>query len=124
MAEAPASQALVLGSAAADVSFPWAGAGLLALLVVLALVARWHAHTRGRGMPAAWQRLLGGKWATPDTEAPSPLYVHSSVRLDAQSQVHVVHWEGRRLLVATSANAGPVVLDRDTPGGSLPKEPE
>jgi hypothetical protein len=121
-AQSPASQALVLGSAVADVTFPWAGAGLIAVLILLALAARWRAHARGHGVPAPWQRLLGGKWPSAGVAAPSMLFVCSSVRLDAHSHVHVVDWDGRRMLVATSAHASPVLLDRGTPS-ELPKEP-
>lgn len=42
--------------------------------------------------------------------------LESSVRLNPQTQLHVVRWAGRRVLLATSGTAAPVVLDRTIDG--------
>lgn len=110
--QASAPHALVLGSDATDVGFPWAGAGLLAVLVVVAVLARWRASAGSGSLPAGLQRWLGGRPGLASASPSVTLAVESSMRLDAQTQLHVVAWEGRRLLVATSGHASPVVLDR------------
>ena len=113
-ASAPAASALLFKSDAAEVGFPWAGAALLLLLVALAVAARWQA-VRGGSAPA-WLRRWFGAGATGASASPATaLSLQSSIRLDAQAQLHVVQWEGRRLLVATSPNAAPVLLDRAAP---------
>jgi len=113
-ASAPASSPLVFRSDAADVGFPWAGAALLLLLVVLAVAVRWQA-VRSGGAPTWLRRWMSPGTAGANTSPAAALLLQSSVRLDAQTQLHVVQWEGRKLLVATSPNAAPVLLDRATP---------
>ncbi|MGM9486039.1 hypothetical protein [Ideonella sp. YS5] len=91
----------------ADVGFPWAGAALLALLALVALVMRWRAGRGGTSRPP-WM----SRWAKGPTAArPGGLGLEASLRLDGQTQVHAVQWGDRRLLVATTLNASPVLLD-------------
>ena len=120
-ASAPATSALLFRSAdAAEVGFPWAGAGLLLLLVALAVVARWQA-LRGGAAPGWLRRWLGAGAAGAQAATGSVLTVQSSIRLDAQTQLHVVQWDGHRLLVATSSNASPVLIDRAAPASTTPE---
>jgi len=95
---------------AADVGFPWAGAALLTLLAIIAIAARWQSQRRSRpaagGWLSRWLRSLG------DVGLPEGgLSVGTSVRLDGQTQLHSVRWGQRELLVATSLNASPVLLE-------------
>jgi hypothetical protein len=64
---------------------------------------------------------LGSGVAGGATTPGATLVLQSSVRLDAQTQLHVVQWEGRRLLVATSSNASPVLLDRAAASETAPE---
>jgi hypothetical protein len=119
-ASAPASSVLLFKGEATDVGFPWAGAGLLLLLVALAVAARWQA-VRSGSAPGWLRRWLGSGVAGGATTPGATLVLQSSVRLDAQTQLHVVQWEGRRLLVATSSNASPVLLDRAAASETAPE---
>jgi hypothetical protein len=118
-AASAASAPLAFRSDAADVGFPWAGAALLVLLAVVAVAARWQSRRRGAnagGWLSRWLPHRGG--------AQSPegnLSVSGSVRLDGQTQLHTIRWGHRELLVATSLNVSPVLLDsRDTTGPGTP----
>lgn len=95
-----------------DVGVPWAGLILILVMLCVAIVLR-------RSEAAArWVRLgiLGGKasGSGTDPDRGKGLYVSNSIRLDARSQLHVVNWNGRQLLVATHAENPPVLLDRRT----------
>jgi hypothetical protein len=98
----------------ADVGFPWAGAGLLLLLIVVAVAAKW----RGMSARPAWLARLA-----PASSAPlqGELQVEATTRLNPQVQLHVVSWSGRRILLATASNMPPVVLDRQN-GEPVDKE--
>jgi hypothetical protein len=89
----------------ADVGFPWAGATLLLLLIVVAVMVKW----RGASARPTWLSRLA-----PASGAPSQgeLSVEATTRLNPQVQLHVVRWSGRRILLATAPNMPPVVLDR------------
>lgn len=81
--------------------FPWAGGGLLLVLVLVAVALRWRT-LRGGG----WSLGLRRQGALPA----GALRVSATTRLNPQTEVHVVHWEGRRLLVASTLNTPAVVL--------------
>jgi hypothetical protein len=109
---ASSSGILPFRNEAADPGFPWAGALLLLVLVLVAVAARWQAARR-QGMPATTGLA---RWLRPAVGTGLPANAHlrieSSLRLDAQTQLHTVAWGERRLLLATSSHAAPVVLDR------------
>ena len=96
------SSPLLAGGSAPSVdagSFPLAGLGLLGTLLVtagLAWLRAWHRRARLRGLPP------GG--ATP--------VLLASCRLNAHTQVCVLRWGKQDLLLAVSAHAAPVVLER------------
>jgi hypothetical protein len=120
-ASATSAPLFALGSDSVDVPFPWAGAALLAALAIAAIVARWHMQRRGRlgigvRLPT-WLQKAGEVGA-----GPRALVVESSLRLSDQAQLHTVRWGDRELLVATSPNASPVLLD--SRGASEPRHPE
>src|SRR5579862_2796627 len=77
----------------ADAAFP-AGA-LLLLVVILAAAVAWAWRRERRSDGAwSWRRAL----RLPETS--TRLRVLASTRLDAHASVHVLEWEGSRLLVA------------------------
>ena len=116
VAAPPVPQQLVLGSQAVEVGFPWAGAGLLLLLALLAIAARWYGRAGDRpSRAAAWLERFRASHAS--APPPSTLSVVSSVKLDAGAQLHVVSWQDRKWLVATHARGGTSLIDR------LPAEP-
>lgn len=88
-----------------DVGFPWAGAGLLLLLIVVAVAAKW----RGASGRPAWLARLAPASSKP---LQGELQIEATTRLNPQVQLHVVRWSGRRILLATAPNMSPVVLDR------------
>jgi len=94
----------------AEFGFPWAGAALLLVLILVALAARWPG-LRAKLPLARWLGQAGTTMAP--QAASAALSVHSTVRLNGQTQLHDVAWHGRRLLIATGPNAQVVLLDRD-----------
>lgn len=89
--------------------------GVSLVLLVVAVFAMFAALRRRRGGGAWLTRALGGLRASvpPDARiAVSPATaIHPAVRL------HVVEWDGGRLLVATNASGNVTVL-QTIPGGS------
>jgi hypothetical protein len=104
---------------AADVGFPWGGALLLLLLIVVAVAVKWRSASMRPAWVARWlpTSRVGGLAAT----LPTDLGVEATTRLNPQVQLHVVRWSGRRILLATSPNMAPVVLDRED-GAAADKE--
>lgn len=104
-----ASSPLPFRQGGAGDDFPLGGAILVAVLLVIAGFA-WWARKR---LPAGnWLAGLGsGRGAA----SKAMLRIDASLRVDAQTQLHVVHWNGREVLVATSGSSVPVVLDRASP---------
>ena len=93
------------------------GVVVVLLLGILAILALRFALRRG-GAKWDWRRMLGGS-------APqSGLRVVASMRLDARSSVHVVEWEGSRLLVARGEQSITLLATRDAPhsGGEEPRD--
>jgi len=87
------------------------------LLAVLAIFALRFALRRGWAK-WDWRRVLGGS-------APqSGLRVVASMRLDARSSVHVVEWEGSRLLVARGEQAITLLATRDAPHSGGEESPD
>jgi hypothetical protein len=96
------------------IDFPWAGAVLLLLLAVVAVAMRWRAQRHSGATGPAWlQRWMPGR---SDEARPFALSIESSMRLDGQTQLHAVRWKDRELLVATSLNASPVLLESRATG--------
>ena len=99
------------GANAAALEFPWAGAALLVVLVLVAFAAK--AYGRRGARPAAvgrWFKLrLGAAIPAP---AVAGIIVESSAQLDAHTLLHVVRWDSRRVLLASRAGLAPIVLDR------------
>jgi len=91
--------------AEADAAFP---AGALLLLVALLAVAVAWAWRRERhsGRAWSWRRAL----RLPETS--TQLRVLASMRLDARASVHVLEWEGSRLLVARGEQAVTLLAER------------
>lgn len=80
---------------------------LLGVLLLIAGLAWW---ARRRAIPGGWLTgLVKG-----DGPASDVLRVETSLPLDAQTRLYVVHWKGGDLLVAAGGAATPVVLDRAT----------
>jgi len=73
--------------------------GLLALIALIALAAAVYAASRraqdGPGGGRWWTRVRALMLSAP----PSALVCSASMRLTPRHSVHVVEWEGRRLLV-------------------------
>jgi flagellar biogenesis protein FliO len=89
----------------ADTAFP---AGALVLLVaVLAAAVAW-AWWRDRRSAGAWS----WRRALRLPEASTRLRVVASLRLDARTSVHVLEWEGSRLLVARGEQAVTLLAER------------
>src|SRR5262249_31463130 len=82
------------------------GAVVLLLLVGLALALAWALRRRGSGARWDWPRAIG--WRKPE----SSLRVLASSRLDARASVHVLEWEGSRLLVARGEQAVTLLAER------------
>lgn len=122
-ASAPSSTAsvapLAFKPASEEIGFPWGGALLLLLLIIVAVAAKWRGAS-GRSWLARWLPPSGA--AGVRSPAAGELEVQATTRLNQQVQLHVVRWSGRRILVATSPNMPPVVLDRE-PGTPVDKEP-
>ena len=101
-------------------AFPWAGAVLLTFLLVVAVLAKWRNRSGGGGLFSS--RLQ--RWARSGSPAPrddSALAVEQRLRLADGTQLHVIRWSNRRVLVATTPHAAPVALDRaDTASGGTP----
>lgn len=108
--------------ASEEIGFPWGGALLLLLLIAIAVAAKWRAANGGPGWLARWLPTSGASGAG-SVRSPSggELEVEATTRLNPQVQLHVVRWSGRRILLATSQNMPPVVLDRDH-GETVDKE--
>jgi hypothetical protein len=87
---------------------------LLLGLVVLAVLARWFGRRRGRGRP--WDDPAARRrwWlaVAPGGACADPPRVLCTMRLDANARLHVVEWDGARVLVAVTPGAAPRVLDR------------
>lgn len=119
---------LRLGSDAMTVGFSWAGAALLLVLVVLAVVAHAFGRARrgvgtattARARAPAWLARFSG--SRMDARLADGLNVESSVRLDANTQLHVVSWRQQQWLVASSTQGGATLVDRLSPNASSPTE--
>ena len=106
---------------AQEVPFPFAGATLLLVLLALAVWAWWAGQRGG----AKWTRLGSFKWGGVAAASPSDsdeIRVIASTRLDMNTRLHSVEWQGGRLLVAVNTASPPVVLDRRAP--QLPESGE
>lgn len=101
-------QPLPLRRDADEPGFPVAGAVFL-LLVLTSAAAWWHRRRQGGlalpGLPGMSARSI----AICDPRATA------SLRLDVHTRLHVVEWEGRKLLLAVGGAAAPVVIDRIDP---------
>ena len=93
--------------------FPVGGAVLLAVLLIVAGFVAW---SRKRPLSPVWSAALGV--ARPSPAVQSTLRLQASLRLDGQTRLHVVHWNDREVLVATTGASAPVVLDRAAPVSS------
>ncbi len=94
-----------------DAGLPAAGLVLLAVLAVAALAAWcWQ----------AWQRRTGGTRPTPGAAATATATLRTveSRLLANGSRLHVVAWQGRHYLLATSAHGAPVLIDRQLDGAT------
>ena len=102
-------QPLPLRRDADEPGFPVAGAVFLLLLVLTSAAAWWHRRRQGGlalpGLPGMSARSI----AICDPRATA------SLRLDVHTRLHVVEWEGRKLLLAVGGAAAPVVIDRIDP---------
>lgn len=115
-APAPASGPLWGGMAAPDPGFPVAGLLLMLALLAVAAWAWWHgSRQRGLDLRSFW-RLAGAgpglatrSGARPGADMPRVLW---ATRLDATTRLSVVRWNGHDLLLASTASAAPVVLER------------
>lgn len=111
-----ASRPLWGGMAAPDPGFPTAGLLLMLALLAVAGWAWWHgSRQRGLDLRSFW-RLAGADpagparlGARPGAELPRVLW---ATRLDPTTRLAVVRWNGHELLVASTAGAAPVVLER------------
>ncbi|OWQ46377.1 hypothetical protein CDL60_12895 [Roseateles noduli] len=101
-------QPLPLRRDADEPGFPVAGAVFLLLLVLASVAAWWHRRRQGGlTLPGLSARLT----STPTSD----LRVTAGLRLDVHTRLHVVEWEGRKLLLAVGGTAAPVVIDRIDP---------
>jgi flagellar biogenesis protein FliO len=89
----------------ADAAFP--AAALVLLLAVFAAAVAW-AWWRNRGSGASWSWRRALRVPEPSTR----LRVLASLRLDARASVHVLEWEGSRLLVARGEGAVTLLAER------------
>lgn len=101
---------LAFKPASEEIGFPWAGALLLLLLIVVAAAAKWRGAAGRPGWLARWAPVSAAAGGRPS--AAGGIEVEATTRLNPQVQLHVVRWSGRRILLATTANMAPVVLDR------------
>jgi hypothetical protein len=124
-ASAQPSAPLLFRSEAADPGFPWAGAALLIVLVLVAIAARWHTARRGAAASTSLvTRWLSPRLLVPGAPAADRLRVLSTIQLDAHAQLHTVEWAGRHLLLATSPHAAPVLIDRvEAPASPVEHQP-
>lgn len=109
-----------------DVGFPPLGLALLAVLfaVAIGLVIFDKRRRNGRMTPPAGLARYFAALRLSGTGAAGSVQVLSSTRLDASTRLHVIDWEGRRLLVATQGGHPPVVLDRQGEApAAAPAEP-
>ena len=111
--QAASAPALSFRGDTADVGFPWAGAALLVLLAVIAIAVRWRATRRAGGEMPKWLALWL-KVSPAEGMRGAAATLQASMRLDGQTQLHTVRWAGRELLIATSHNASPVLIDSRT----------
>lgn len=94
-------------------------AHLVIWLSVAALAATaWLARraSQGAGLPRAW-----GRFGSLLTHASTPaLQCRETIRLTPQHTLHLVEWEGRRLLIACHP-AGATALPEASPAAALPE---
>lgn len=105
-------QPLPLRRDADEPGFPVAGAVFLLLLVLASVAAWWHRRRQG-GLALPGMSGLPGISARSASTA--DLRVTAGLRLDVHTRLHVVEWEGRKLLLAVGGTAAPVVIDRIDP---------
>jgi hypothetical protein len=87
--------------------------GSALLLIVLLLGTGFAGWSRKRRVAPAW--LAGPGRGCGSATTLGALKVQASLRLDGHTRLHVVHWNGRELLVATTGSSAPVALDRTAP---------
>lgn len=121
-ASAPMASLSTIGANATAFEFPWAGAALLALLVLIAFAAKAHGrHAAGPPTLERWFKMRRG--AVIPAPAAAAIVVESDARLDAQTQLHVVRWGSRRVLLASRVGLAPVVLDRSDEAPIIADDP-
>lgn len=101
-------------------AFPWAGATLLAMLTIVAVVAKWRSRSSGSLPSFSWFRGRG-RHESPLAWDDPELAVEQRLRLADGTQLHVIRWANRQVLVATTAHAAPVALDRLDKASPTPK---
>ncbi|WP_423199797.1 MULTISPECIES: hypothetical protein [unclassified Cupriavidus] len=81
----------------------------IALLLIAAIVVLWIA---GRQRPrGTWLDRIAGKRA-PSAPIGAAIELMAQTPLNAGVRLHVIHWQGRRVLAAVSAAGQVTVLDR------------
>ena len=81
---------------------------LLTLLLAIAVAALAYARRGKRGSGFDWRRLM----RLPDGEQ---LHITAAARLDSRTSVHVVEWDGRRLLVASNEHCIALLAEQGNP---------
>jgi hypothetical protein len=97
----------------ASTGYPIAGLVFLALLLGVAVWARWHSRLTRIGSAPRWQGLLSRRSIRGTEDDSKAVVVESAAALDATTKLYVVAWRGHRLLVAKTAGHGVAVLERE-----------
>ncbi len=121
-AASSAFNGLPLKADEASGGYPMAGLVFLALLLGVAIWARWHSRLAGTGRMSRWQSLLSRR-SNPVAEAGTkPIVIEAATSLDATTKLYAVAWRGHHLLVAKTAGQGVAVLERQSPAGAHDQE--
>jgi hypothetical protein len=97
----------------ASTGYPIAGLVFLALLLGVAVWARWHSRLTGIGHTSRWQGLLSRRSIRGAEDNSKTVVVESATALDATTKLYAVAWRGHHLLVAKTAGHGIAVLERE-----------
>jgi hypothetical protein len=112
-AASPAFNGLPLKADDASTGYPIAGLVFLALLLGVAVWARWHSRLVRTGRTSRWQGLLSRRSTHASEDDSKTIVIESTTTLDATTKLYAVAWRGRHLLVAKTAGHGVAVLERE-----------
>jgi hypothetical protein len=106
----------------ASTGYPIAGLVFLALLLAVAVWARWHSRQAHNGRTSRWQSFLSRRPTGVDPDGTKAIVIESATVLDATTKLYAVAWRGRHLLVAKTAGHGVAVLEREPADGAHTQE--